>query len=531
MRALKSLGARRIRSLFDISPPIEIRPITILLGRNSIGKSTFARLFPLLRQSVERRKRSPILWFGDLVDYGSISQAVTRGEKDLELIFEIQLEDKLRHDNFRPTFASLANYSSKRLANDIKVKEAKVELTISTDNEQDLAYASKISISFANIKTSISIGQDKRVTSISINDKNLNLGDSIIFATQGQILPNLLFARKDPENPDGLIATRNPWLKGISELVKHKVHGNTKPETIQSIASRLPVTSNGLLARAIQTIPGPAMWQDGNKNLSPDQSYVKELAVRLLAGNIESLIEHIDDGLAETFSGVKYLKPLRATAERYYRRVDLAVSEIDPEGRNIPVFLDSLSYSQLASFRRWTKQHLGIDVEPRREGAQLTVMIKGEQDPDFSNIADMGFGISQVLPIAAQLWSASENQERGKPTSFIVIEQPELHLHPEYQARLADVFAGFASKNRPSSQERPKNTQPTPSLIVETHSQHLVNRLGQLVEEKAISKSDVTIILFEPDQSMPGTTTFRTSGFDDQGVLTNWPFGFFDPEF
>lgn len=159
------------------------------------------------------------------------------------------------------------------------------------------------------------------------------------------------------------------------------------------------------------------------------------------------------------------------------------------------------------------------------------VMAKGELDLEYSNIADMGFGISQVLPIAAQLWTSSQKSVRSSATSFVVIEQPELHLHPEYQARLGDVFAGFVKSSAERSSNRERWKMESTKLIVETHSQQLVNRLGALIESGVLSPEDVSIILFEPDQDSPGTTKCRVSTFDEGGVLTNWPYGFFEPSY
>lgn len=67
-------------------------------------------------------------------------------------------------------------------------------------------------------------------------------------------------------------------------------------------------------------------------------------------------------------------------------------------------------------------------------------MARAENDDEPFNITDMGFGISQVLPIAAQLWAINGRHRDLASSSAVVIEQPELHLHPEYQARLADVL-------------------------------------------------------------------------------------------
>ena len=68
-----SIGVQNLRSLYNIDE-IEIKPITVLLGKNSAGKSTFLRMFPLLKQSIEERTSEPILWYGDYVDFGDFEE-------------------------------------------------------------------------------------------------------------------------------------------------------------------------------------------------------------------------------------------------------------------------------------------------------------------------------------------------------------------------------------------------------------------------------------------------------------------------
>ena len=204
------------------------------------------------------------------------------------------------------------------------------------------------------------------------------------------------------------------------------------------------------------------------------------------------------------------------------------MSEIDPEGRNLAVFLDALAPHQLASFRAWLQSNFDLDVEPRREGAQVVLLAKGPNDSGASNVADMGFGLSQVLPIAAQLWASSTPymaRTGSSKTSFIVIEQPELHLHPAFQAKLADVFAGVVRSKDASSIGLEGL-----GIVVETHSQHIVNRLGLLIEQGRLAAEDVSVVLFEADESTPGTSTARVCKFDSAGVLEDWPFGFFEPD-
>src|ERR1700682_5719018 len=74
-----SFGLKNLRRLVSV-PPVEIKPITLLVGRNSSGKSSFLRAFPLVRQSLMTKTSSPILWFGDFVDLGSFEGAVIEGK-------------------------------------------------------------------------------------------------------------------------------------------------------------------------------------------------------------------------------------------------------------------------------------------------------------------------------------------------------------------------------------------------------------------------------------------------------------------
>src|SRR6185295_2683112 len=92
MIRISGLGVKNLRSLKNLDV-VTFKPINILVGKNSAGKSTFARLLPLLKQSSERRKQSPILWWGRLVDFGTFDDAYSSlssdGFIDLSITFEV----------------------------------------------------------------------------------------------------------------------------------------------------------------------------------------------------------------------------------------------------------------------------------------------------------------------------------------------------------------------------------------------------------------------------------------------------------
>jgi predicted ATPase len=121
------------------------------------------------------------------------------------------------------------------------------------------------------------------------------------------------------------------------------------------------------------------------------------------------------------------------------------------------------------------------------------------------NVAAMGEGISQVLPIIARLL-------RSSPGECLLIEQPELHLHPRLQAALGDLFIETTTKGKRQ-------------VIVETHSEHLLLRIRRRVAEGALKPEQVAILFVEKDGPECKVRELQMNG---KGHLADWPKGFFD---
>nr|WP_256474532.1 DUF3696 domain-containing protein [Mucilaginibacter aurantiaciroseus] len=235
----------------------------------------------------------------------------------------------------------------------------------------------------------------------------------------------------------------------------------------------------------------------------------------------------INQYLTSTFSGIKYIAPIRATAERYYRIQHLAVDEVDPNGKNLPVFLDSLTDTQMSSFQNWTNENFGFRTKITKIEGHYSIKIVHEDGYEI-NLSDMGFGYSQILPIITQLWyTASKFANRRNVISYyrsnrniIVIEQPELHLHPEFQAKFADALAQVIKLTKAEGTIL--------SLIIETHSDIIINRLGDCIINNELSADDVNIVVFnKTSENQP--TKISISKIDSDGNLINWPLGFFLP--
>lgn len=153
-------------------------------------------------------------------------------------------------------------------------------------------------------------------------------------------------------------------------------------------------------------------------------------------------------------------------------------------------------------------------VKPVAEGRkEYEVLVKTHAKAPEVKITDVGFGVSQVLPVLVQAFYCP-------PNSTVWMEQPEIHLHPQVQAELADVFI---SATRAREENGPRNVQ----LIIESHSEHFLNRLQRRIAEGEITPDDVAIYFCKKTGSATELEPLELNMFGD---IENWPENFFGDE-
>jgi hypothetical protein len=150
-------------------------------------------------------------------------------------------------------------------------------------------------------------------------------------------------------------------------------------------------------------------------------------------------------------------------------------------------------------------RHLDIHEISQRLGPKVVeITVAPELKRQSVTIADVGFGLSQVLPLAAY----DARLEQG----YLVAYQPEVHLHPFAQSRLADLFT--------------KSVERGNQVFVETHSPDLILRLQAKVVANDLAPSHVRVFCLSNDR---GTTRITSISFDDKGSPEiPWPKGFLD---
>jgi len=515
---ISGIRVKNIRSLRDTGQ-IPLKKINVIVGQNSSGKSTFLRLFPLLRQSIEVRTKGPVLWYGRLVDFGSFAEARS-ADPSAE---KVTLSFDVTQPRFTRRKHGIADqpFSSYKLPRNVRLT-----VTMGRDENDVVGFISEIGLQIGNDAAFIEMSES-RIKSIKINNKIfLPTSDQLWRAAQTGFLPTINFYVFQESDGKKFIAPDNYlFTKKIVSALHLLAHGNTTNETLGIIARQLEYCQDDVFLNRLNGLS--SMPQSLKARLSvftSDSPQINDIRELVLLASLPHILIELNDTLGRFASGVRYIEPVRASAERYYRLQDLAVDEIDSRGANTAMFLNSMAEYELHILKDWMDKNLGFHAYPDRSVGHVAVKIKITGQDGGRNIADLGFGYSQILPIVLQLWHCCV---RGRTVSgsvskasILTIEQPELHLHPRYQSLLADVFAAVSNpENRLDS---------SPPMILETHSEHIVNRFGTLISRGILDRKSIQVLLFEQEE---GITKVRRVEFDDAGVLAeSWPLGFFLPE-
>lgn len=227
----------------------------------------------------------------------------------------------------------------------------------------------------------------------------------------------------------------------------------------------------------------------------------------------------------ELFGRLYYLGPLREYPSRLYQwagerpsgvgtRGERAVSALLASGEQGKVIQPGIRMRRrtIEEHVAWWLRELGMihafnlqQVAPNRKEYEVRVR-RAAHAPEVL-ITDVGFGVSQILPVLVLCFYAP-------PGSTLVLEQPEIHLHPSVQAGLADVFINAIEK---------RGVQ----IILESHSEHLLRRLQRRVAEEKIAADDINLYFVDIERSR---STLRELDLDPFGNIRNWPRNFFGDE-
>jgi predicted ATPase len=212
--------------------------------------------------------------------------------------------------------------------------------------------------------------------------------------------------------------------------------------------------------------------------------------------------------------------------EVYVAQTPLIYPDVGTQGEKTPWCLEqfadsginpSLELPGVPKFVRltvqaWMRQLFpGFQLEIKRVDAAnlLTVGVRTSPGGDFFKPTNVGFGLTHILPIITACVAAA-------PGRLLIVENPETHLHPAGQSMIGSFLALAASAGV--------------QVIVETHSDHVLNGVRRTIRDQRLSPDDVKIYYFHAETGERGETKTQVENVsvDGRGHLTGWPDGFFD---
>ena len=218
-------------------------------------------------------------------------------------------------------------------------------------------------------------------------------------------------------------------------------------------------------------------------------------------------------------SPVFSMSPIRSQPKRTY---DQMREFDDPEGSDIPIRLMRIKATnkdkwealkaRLVEFGKSAGLFHNIDVRnfggAMGDPFKLTIKVRGPN----SNIIDVGYGVSQILPILVNAFDrpvSLQRISRGGRIPYFLLQQPEVHLHPRAQAELSSLLATAATRGRSGQ-----------SFIVETHSDYMIDRARIEIRKGTILPEDVSLIYLEPKKRV---VTVHNISFDKMGNMEGVP--------
>ena len=452
--------------MFDYSPPpvwieisgfkslkdparIELHPLTLLAGANNSGKSSFFQPLLLLKQSLEAfYETDPLLLDGSHIAFTSLKQ-----------IFSFDDTKDIQDQSFTITVKHFISKNFERVKNgdeehiiytyDIrfvfsfkKIKQNELE------NENELELKLQTFIKDSNDDQWIELIEDHRKYQHLLKR---NTNSKMLFFEQNSLQTNIVASviKKDSSSGKNLISREYlgskvfyNWIRSIFHLPGFR--GNQVRQH-----SMAKVTKKGSNLSAI----GPLHRYTASL-LHKWQKQVKDETAR--AKNASRKLEYVNKGL-------KYL-----------------------------------GLTQRVIVKKTNDVSLELYVE-RISNAQ-------NQVEDLVHLADVGFGVSQVLPVLVALAGA----ERGQ---MVLIEQPELHLHPKAQLAMGSLLADAAKRGI--------------IVVVETHSQLILRAIQTKIAQKQLSSEKVGLHWFSRDPKTGWSSVTKAELLPD-GSFGDWPVDFTD---
>lgn len=502
---MESIAIKNFRCFVETGD-IGFNKVNILLGKNSSGKSSFLNLFPMFKESVKNELRSPLMWFNEgIYDFGSFSNTFCRYSKIGEpIVFEFSWDAISEKNGPQCEECGLFDRVLLGLLNSNRYR---FKISINCDEKGD--YLEDVSLDSGKHNLRVHCSKARSLT-FYLDDILLKSSGAVWDYEATGLLPNIRFrSRYQPYN------SVRRHINSLIPDTPQVVLKNADYEKLYNIPS---LDSREIYAYYEQNRTDNPFMDFILKAHKADSKEFLKFCRDIYLSNIIYALLYADRYLSMSFEGISYILPVRYAFGRYIRNKNLAVGNVEPSGANVMEFLLSLKKKEMVSFNSLVEKVLGVTVSVEGD-ENKSIFVKSKLGKD--NIVDVGYGYTQILPIITVLWNIARQKNSCEFPSIVIIEQPEVHLHPSLQGDVAKLIVEVMSLAKSNDSDM--------QIFVETHSEAFVNRMGKYVRlnsadsDQGIASENVSIFLFEKKEN---GATITPTGFDSDGYIQKWPIGF-----
>lgn len=533
---LRRIDLEHFKSVDEAS--VNLSPLSVIVGTNSSGKSTLLQPILAISQAARARELAEYTLFsGELLQLGNY--------RDIQNFRVDQLEKRSRNT---PTISRDERLQIEqpfggpddrmRIGLMFMMGQEQFDWRITMKEHGNRSQAMRLSLVEAMVTddtsyTYITCSDSLEVKVMSLLEETtearslLSLSSSelgTIFDAlgDGSMASEWSDTRQNLDEPDNPPDVSSPIVRDMScSRIDLQVNDwfLADPEVIENIS--LPQHN----VRIQDSHVGGNRWE---RRFLVEESYplyLDEFVVDEESKWSRPLVAKVGDAMKEFFgSKVAYLGPLRALPEEM-ARADLMSggTNLGKRGEYTAAVLDLTKDDviqvplpngyegrarlgeAMSSWLKWFG--LADDFSVRRARRSVDLSVSPPDAPNSVDLSSVGVGVSQVLPVILLCLSS-------KAGDVLILEQPELHLHPALQKRMADFLLTFVRAGR--------------QILVETHSDHLVNQLRYQIAADQTDQIKNLVKLVFADQA-DGITTYRESQVNEYGGLSeDWPDGFLD---
>jgi predicted ATPase len=505
---------------FGRESKIDLAPLTLIFGPNSSGKSSIIRSILLLQQGMRAStgESGVFVFDGDKVNLGSFENAVNGHKTTKKIRVGVELE------NFVSKSSGAERFWFDRIVYLIDSTGSPSEIQISGTHLSDEWDTDYFDLKFNAVKIE-NVEKSRKPSSKGRIQFQLNSGSRKTFEKLAKLVDEInqqetkLRGRK-PVHADPVAFARQ-FLSSEKLEAEFDFDEFTAASQISIIGWELSE-----LFPTIRTpeLPEKFAARPGNDRFRLQFAWSQLTTVRFK--HITHALDRLKNDMWAQFSSRRmfHIGPLRPIPSR----LTIVSSSADDALHNptdIPSFLASnvRARSQVSQWiRKLTNGAYVLDfLKFSSAGVQLAgnvgaLVLQDTRTKTHVTFNDAGVGLSQVLPILSTLITAENTRPVVKSAvgTTILIEQPELHLHPSMQGQLMSLFVEHVASNE------------TRQIIAETHSENMVLRLQSEMKRGRLSPESVSIIYVDRDE-LTGLSKATQLHLNENGdFITDWPKSF-----